>query len=241
MMPNDQTPHGVVPPYGRADAITDGLLIAVPDLLTRMFGFEVPVAVTQGAWADAVAWPDRAESAKPRRTRTTETDRITALLWAARIAMTAHQGDGRDIEFVLHRIPAAGPDTRSLRRTMVLHLHPGDCGEPVATIGVQHIDPVGHFQPIDEGHRWWPAVGFDVDDDGRTGPVITADTMDDLLSALTTIYPSVDITPGFLPGQIDVHHADTVRSLLPAEHGHYHLGVLGWFWRCRQLPPAGQI
>jgi len=236
MMPTDQT-RPAVPPYGRADAIIDGLLIAVPEVLSRKFGFEYSVAVTQGAWADTVAWPERAEPGKPRPTRLTEADRITTLLWAARWALTTHSGDSRDIEFMLHRVPVAGPDTRALRRTMVLHLHPGDCGESVATIGVQHVDPVGHFQPIDEGHRWWPAVGFDYIDD-RTGPVVTADTLDDLLSALTTIYPGVDVTPGFLPGQIDVHHADTVRSLLPAEHGHYHLGVLGWAWRCRQLPPA---
>jgi hypothetical protein len=238
MMPTNHThPRCEVPPYSRADAITDGLLITIPDLLTRAFGFQVPLAVTRGAWADAVAWPDRAENAKPRRARLTETERVTALLCAARAALTAPTDDGRDIEFQLHRVPVAGPETRALRRTMVLHLHGGDFGEPVATIGTQHIDPVGHFQPIDEGHRWWPAVGFD-HTDGRPGPVVTADTLDDLLSALTTLYPDDDVTPGFLPGEIDVHHADIVQSLLPAEHGHYHLGVLGWDWRCRQLPPT---
>ena len=39
MMPTDQT-RPAVPPYGRADAIIDGLLIAVPEVLSRKFGFE---------------------------------------------------------------------------------------------------------------------------------------------------------------------------------------------------------
>jgi hypothetical protein len=235
MMPTDQT-RPAVPPYGRADAIIDGLLVAVPEVLSWKFGFEYSVAVTQGAWADTVAWPERAELGKPRPTRLTEADRITTLLGAARRALTTHSGD-RDIEFVLHRVPVTGPDTRSLRRTMVLHLHPGDHGETVATIGMQHVDPVGHFQPVDEGRTWWPAVAFDHDGD-RISPVVTADTLDDLLSALAAAHPGVDLTPGFLPGEIHLHHADTVRHLLPAAHGHYHLAELGWTWRCRQLPPA---
>ena len=105
MMPTDQT-RPAVPPYGRADAIIDGLLIAVPEVLSRKFGFEYSVAVTQGAWADTVAWPERAELGKPRPTRLTEADRITTLLWAARWALTTHSGDSRDIEFMLHRVPS---------------------------------------------------------------------------------------------------------------------------------------
>ena len=61
------TEPATVPPYTRADAITDGLLIEAPPKLTRMFRFPYPVAVTQTAWHDAVAWDAQTEAGKPAR------------------------------------------------------------------------------------------------------------------------------------------------------------------------------
>jgi len=61
------TEPATVPPYTRADAITDGLLIEAPPRLTRMFRFPYPVAVTHTAWHDAVAWDAQTEAGKPAR------------------------------------------------------------------------------------------------------------------------------------------------------------------------------
>jgi hypothetical protein len=136
-----------VPPYTRADAIADGLLVEVPPRLTELFRFTCPVAVTQSAWHDAVAWDRWVEAGKPRRTWQTEAGRLTEILWAARRALAAGRDGSRDLEFVIHRVPVRGPETRALRRALVLHLHQGDHGETVATIGPANVDPAaGRFQ-----------------------------------------------------------------------------------------------
>jgi len=40
--------------YTRADALSDGVLIELPS--ARAWGFKVPVAITQGAYAECIAW-----------------------------------------------------------------------------------------------------------------------------------------------------------------------------------------
>ena len=48
----------IISTYTRAQAIEDGVLIDVSPI-AKEAGFEWPVAMTAGAWADCVAWSDR--------------------------------------------------------------------------------------------------------------------------------------------------------------------------------------
>jgi hypothetical protein len=220
-----------VPPYTRADAIADGLLIPVPARLAQAFRFTFPMAVSSTAWKDTVTWDAQSEAAKPRRTGLTEAERLTDLLWAARTALSGNRTGSHDLEFVVHRVPPAGPDLRALRRTMVLHLMPGDHGETVATLGLQYVEPAGQFQRADDWWTWWPATDLDRRGD-RTSPVVTADILDALLSHLMAENPRIDVTPG-MDGTVDVHQNGIVVSLRPDETGRYHLAPLDWTWRYR--------
>ena len=228
------THPATVPPYTRADAITDGLLIEAPPKLTRMFRFPYTVAVTQTAWHDAVAWDAQTEAGKPRPTRQSESGRITEVLWAARHAVYTNRTGSHDIEFVIHRVPPSGPETHALRSTLVIHIHRGDHGETVATIGLAHVQPVGQFHLTDDPATVWFATGFDTDSTGRLSPVITADTLDEILAAATDItsISGIDVTPG--DGCVHVHEPSGITQTLRPDHlGRYHLRPLDWPLVCR--------
>ena len=242
MMPTPEDPRPtrppVVPPYTRADAITDGLLIEVPDKLARTFRFSYPVAITQTAWHDTVAWDTRAEARKPRPTGQCETGRITEVLWAARQAAAGNPTGTHDIAFVVHRVPPHGPLTRALRATLVLHIHRGDHGETVATIGPRHTQHAGRFHLAGDPATVWFAAAFDTDSSGRTHPVVTADTLDAVLAHAsdttgTTGTGGIDVTPG-TDGDVHVHQPGGItHTLRPDPLGRYHLRPLDWPLVCR--------
>ena len=223
--------------YTRADAIIDALLFEVPPRLSVQFGFPYPIAVTAVAWFDAVAWDAQAEACKPRATRQSESGRITDLLCAARHAVDSIPSGTHDIEFVVYRVPPTGPQTRALPLPLVMHLHQGDHGEPVATIG--HPDPphAGQFHLTDDPATIWPAVGFDRDHAGRLSPVITPDTLDAIVSLATDVTHAqgVDvITDG--DGSVHIHaHDGSIRTLRPDDQGRYHLRSLGWPLACQEF------
>ena len=64
--------------YTRAQALADGVLIAVPAALVTEAGFRWPIALTAAAWADAVAWNEHTEARKPSPTGQDETGRLWA-------------------------------------------------------------------------------------------------------------------------------------------------------------------
>lgn len=234
--PNRAPTHPVtVPPYTRADAITDGLLIEVPQKLTRMFRFTCPVAVTQLAWHDAVAWDPHIEAGKPRPTGQSESARITEVLWAARQALYTNRTGGQDIRFLIHRVPPHGPQTHALRCNLVLHLHCGDHGETVATIAAAQVPMAGQFYLADDPATVWVATGFDTDTSGRLSPVVTADTLDEILAAATDItdISNIEVTSGS-DGSVHVHEpSGLTHTLRPDQHGRYHLRPLDWPLVCR--------
>lgn len=224
-----------VPPYTRADAITDGLLIEVPTKLTGTFRFTYPLAVTQTAWYDSIAWDPQTEAGKPRPTRQSESGRLTEVLWAARQAVYTNGTGSHDIEFLVHRVPPHGRETHALRSSLVLHIHRGDHGETVATIGLAHLHPVGQFHLTDDPDTLWPATGFDTDNTGRMHPVTTADTLDEILAAATEItsISGIDVTPGD-GGAVHVHVPEGITHTLRPDHlGRYHLRPLDWPFECR--------
>jgi hypothetical protein len=236
-MPTPRPDRRAAAAYTRADAITDVLLFEVPPRLSRLFGFSYPVAVTAVAWFDAVAWDAQAEACKPRPTRESEAGRITDLLWAARQAADSHPPGTHEVDFTVCRVPPTGPHTRAARLALVLHVHQGDHGEPVATIG--HPDPphAGQFHFPDDPTMIWPAAGFDRDHTGRLFPVVTPDTLDEILTMATDVTHerSVDVTPG-PDGTVHVTGPDgSAATLRPDDHGRYHLRPLGWPLVCREF------
>jgi hypothetical protein len=114
--------------YSRAQAIADGVLVDVtmeagPDGM--LGGFAIPVAVTAALWSAIEAIPaGLAGIADPK-------GRLHDVLWMAALAARRHRGDS-SCPFLVH-LPSCG--TRKRTRELLLHVGPGDHGEPVATIG----------------------------------------------------------------------------------------------------------
>jgi hypothetical protein len=116
----------VVYAYNRAEAIEDGFLVDVTET-AREAGFRVPVAMTRGAWAEAVAW-DAANRAPQD-----EEGRLWDVLWMAWLAARGRRNDDT-LHYEIVRVPNAPTATVPRRLALVLHIGPGDEGEPVVTV-----------------------------------------------------------------------------------------------------------
>jgi len=125
--------------YSRADAIADGILIDVTET-AREAGFTVPVALTQEAWSDCVAWNDATDTAKGDYTGQSEAGRLWDVLFMTRDAIQHHHTDGHRLEVVLYRVPATGLDTQPRLARLHVLTGPGDHGEHVLTICLPHED-----------------------------------------------------------------------------------------------------
>ncbi|MCP3867753.1 MAG: hypothetical protein GY703_06595 [Gammaproteobacteria bacterium] len=114
----------VVHAYTRSQALQDGGLIDVTET-AREAGFRVPVALTAAAWGDCVAWNSQHEAACQD-----ESGRLCDVLTIAGTVIRHVRGD-RAVFSVL-RIPRGGRQPELAR--LVIHIGPGDRGEPVVTI-----------------------------------------------------------------------------------------------------------
>ena len=123
----------VIHTYTRAQAIQDGVLVAVDDDLARSAGFGVPVALTTTAWADCVAWDEENEAGRDGATGQDETGRLWDVLTMARYAAARATGASR-VDYDLMRVPPAGALSTASLATLSLHIGPGDNAEPVVTI-----------------------------------------------------------------------------------------------------------
>jgi hypothetical protein len=126
-----QSPRGdVTGPYGRADAIADGELVDVTPMATKA-GFRLPVALTMGAWMQAVAWFD--DGTAPQA----EDGRLRDVLSLAQRAIW-RAGGVRRVRF---SVPVIPPGERTAAMvTLTLAPGPGDDGEPVITIMLPEED-----------------------------------------------------------------------------------------------------
>jgi len=115
----------VISVYSREQALEDGSLVDVSQLAADA-GFKVPVALTAAAWADCVAW-DAEREVCPQD----ETGRLWDVLMMARFAASQSPASNR-VGFGVLRVPC-GRLRPELAR-LVLHIGPGDRGEPVITI-----------------------------------------------------------------------------------------------------------
>lgn len=119
--------------YSRAQAIEDGVLIDAGQM-AREAGFRVPVAITQAAWSDCVAWGANDSTAQ---TWQDEEGRLWDVLFMARLA--ARRAKSR-VEFELHRVPRDGYSMQAEPTPLQMVIGPGDSGEPVITILLANED-----------------------------------------------------------------------------------------------------
>ena len=126
----------IIHKYTRADAITDGVLVDADTAeagICASAGFTVPVAFTVAAWADTVAWSEDTDMDKRTCTGQSETGRLWDVLTMARVA-ARNSGHASRVDFQVLRIAPVGENPRATLADLVLHIGPGDGGEPVITI-----------------------------------------------------------------------------------------------------------
>ena len=126
--------RNVIHVYTRAQAVADGVLVAVDQTTAREAGFTIPVALTAAAWADCVAWSEQTEAAKTCGTGQDETGRLWDVLWMARWAARKAGPGASQVRFPLLRVPPTGSSVTARPVTLSLRVGPGDAGEPVVTI-----------------------------------------------------------------------------------------------------------
>lgn len=125
------TAADIIYSYTRADALADGLLVDVTKI-AREAGFRCPVALTQAAWSDCVAWPENVTDRK--RVMQDEQGRLWDVLFMAMHAARRGSNSSR-VTFTVLRIPVDGGATTPTPATLEMIIGPGDRGEMVITIG----------------------------------------------------------------------------------------------------------
>ena len=116
--------------YSRQQALEDGVLLHATSV-AREAGFRIPLALTSAAWADCVAWNE--SNAARGALGQSERGRLWDVVWMAAHAARVHRANGENrARFSVMRIPRA--HRRAERVELVVHVGPGDEGEPVATI-----------------------------------------------------------------------------------------------------------
>ncbi|MDN5869215.1 MAG: hypothetical protein L0H73_00605 [Nitrococcus sp.] len=136
--PNDHPIFGrVICIYTRAQALAEGVLIDA-GAMAREAGFRLPVAITEHAWADCVAWCD-ADSDR-QQTHQDQSGRLWDVLFMAAYAARANAKAGYELLFELYRVPRDGRSTEAELTTLKLVIGPGDGGESVMTILLPNED-----------------------------------------------------------------------------------------------------
>ena len=126
----------IISTYTRAQAIEDGVLIDISST-AKEAGFEWPVAMTAGAWADCVAWSDTDSQAQVYQD---QSGRLWDVIFMAFQAISLSRETGDRLLFRLYRVPRDGHSTDAEVTTLKLVVGPGDGGEPVITIVLPHED-----------------------------------------------------------------------------------------------------
>ena len=126
----------IISTYTRAQAIEDGVLIDI-SLTAKEAGFEWPVAITAGAWADCVAWSDTDSQAQVYQD---QSGRLWDVIFMAFQAISLSRETGDRLLFRLYRVPRDGHSTDAELTTLKLIVGPGDSGEPVITILLANED-----------------------------------------------------------------------------------------------------
>ncbi len=121
----------VIYSYTRREAIADGVLVEVPASLAAEAGFRCHVVLTAAAWADCVEWLE--EDTKRKDIPQDINGRLWDVLWMARCAAVANP-TAYQTQFGVYRVDRYETSNSATQAHLVLHIGPGDEGEPVATI-----------------------------------------------------------------------------------------------------------
>jgi hypothetical protein len=122
--------------YTRAQAIADGVLIDVTEM-AKEAGYTIPVAITSGAWGEAVNWTE--SDTKISGTPQDEKGRLWDVLWMSSNAIRSARNSSADrVPFTFLRVPRGS--RKAQRMTLDVHIGGGDQGEPVITILLQDED-----------------------------------------------------------------------------------------------------
>ena len=120
--------------YARANAISEGGLIDITKTAAE-YGFRGAVAITLGAWTEAVAWSADDERRRPALGQS-ETERLHDVLAVARRIMRQAQAAGRIRQPLHYDVTVLTRSGRPWRKRVSLKMlvHRGDAGKDVATI-----------------------------------------------------------------------------------------------------------
>lgn len=128
--------------YTRAQAIDDGMLCEVSEM-AREYGLVWPVAMTRTVWADCVEWTDednaRKGTGQDERGRLRDVCAMAAMRMRAAAARD-ESGSNVRLAFNVLRTPRDGRGAKARVCPLVLHVGPGDAGEPVLTIMLPNED-----------------------------------------------------------------------------------------------------
>lgn len=207
--------------------------ITVPDDVTAQFGIPLPVQVAATVWHDVVAWSDDiADRVKHGLARQTEPARLAELLTATRQALaTSPWNSAAAIEYVVPRVPPAGPIARALRVTLTVQLVNDRHHGPVFLI--EHAYRDVHAQADKFTAPWlpaFPAPAWEIDALGGLWPLVTVDVLDELLAlADYEVIPrsdrrSVDV----IPSRQRWPRAHGARLHIQGHLNLWGLGPLGW-------------
>jgi FtsP/CotA-like multicopper oxidase with cupredoxin domain len=125
-----------IPEDTGAQAIADGVLVAVEEGIAREAGFRVPVAITRAAWEDCVAWTD-ADS--ELQTHQDESERLRDVLFMTAQAARRYRNASR-MTVELYRVPKDGRTLAPKLTQLLCTIGPGDTGEPVITLMMPNQD-----------------------------------------------------------------------------------------------------
>jgi hypothetical protein len=127
----------IIHAYTRAQALADGVLVAVEPDVAREAGFRVPVALTSAVWEGCVAWN---EGDSERQAPQDEKGRLWDVLTMCRVAIRRSGGGGGRVAVDLRRVPRDGRTRQARPVQLVCAIGPGDHGEPVITVMEPHED-----------------------------------------------------------------------------------------------------
>lgn len=123
MFTNDDIIHA----YTRAQAIADGVLVDITEQ-SKAFGFKVPMAMTEAAYRQVVEWTDHDKQGLGQTSEGRLGDVLIMALGAAR----STQGDRAPFQVLA--VPRDRGAEKPRLFDLVLHIGPGDHGEPVLTV-----------------------------------------------------------------------------------------------------------
>lgn len=119
--------NDVVFRYTRDDAIQDGVLVDLSHA-AKQAGFSIPLALTARVFSECVYWPETEAAIQDEAGRQWDVLYMAAMA-ARRAAVLGIQGA---TAFDMVIVPRGGHSIMAIQ--LVLHVGPGDAGEPVATV-----------------------------------------------------------------------------------------------------------